>query len=102
MLNQNQDILSSMRYVMASSNLPPLTGSSGEIELAKNIRIDMLIEANDIIADIHKRANEDEDLCNEWEKAVAASSRMRGATSAGWWVAHRNMKTEMILNELGN
>ena len=102
MLNQNQEILSSIRYAMASSNLPALVGSSNEIEMARNIRIDMLIEADDIIAGMHKRANEGERLCNQWEKTVAASSQMRGATSAGWWVAHRDMKADAILKEFGN
>ncbi len=102
MLNQDQEILSSIRYAMASSNLPVLTGSSSEIEMARNIRIDKLIEMDDIIVNMHKRANEGESLCNQWEKAVASSWQMRGATSAGWWVARRDMKADAILKEIGN
>lgn len=102
MLNQNEEMLSSIRYAMASSNLPALTGSSNEIEMARNIRIDMLIEANDIIAGMHKRANEGESLSSLWGRAVEASRQMRGATSAGWWVARRNTRVDTLLKELGS
>ena len=102
MINQNEEMLNSIRYAMASSSLPALTGSSNEIETARNIRIDMLIEADDIIAGMHKKANEGEAPCHLWGKAVAASRQMRGATSAGWWVARRNMKVDTLLKELGS
>ena len=102
MTNQSEEMLSSIRYAMASSNLPALTGSSNEIEMARNIRIDMLIGADDIIAELHKRANDGDVPSDRWGKAIAASGQMRGATSAGWWVARRNMNVGTLLKELGS
>lgn len=102
MINQDEEMLSSIRYAMASSNLPMLIGSQHEIEIARNIRIDMLIEANDIIAGLHKRANEGDAPCDHWGKAVSASRQMRGAASAAWWVARRDISVHTLLNELGS
>jgi hypothetical protein len=72
MKNKNSDELNSIRYVIAASGLPTLTGSAQDIEWANTIRVQLLMEANGIIAGLHQVSPEDDTSRANLEDAILA------------------------------
>jgi hypothetical protein len=102
MRKQNQDELRSIRHAIAESNLPTLTGTIQDIEWAKTIRIELLMEANSIIARLHQEMPEGDTPHAELEDAILASRRLREATPAAWWIARSNTDADTLLRELAH
>jgi hypothetical protein len=102
MRKQNQDELRSIRHAISESGLPTLTGTLQDIEWAKTIRIELLMEANSIIARLHQEIPEGDPPHADLEEAILASRRLREATPATWWITHRNTDANTLLRELAH
>jgi hypothetical protein len=102
MKKQIRDELRSIRYAISESGLPALTGGAQEIEWANTIRIDRLMEANNIVARLHQMLPEGENSQANLEDAILASRRLRESTPAAWWIASRNTEMEMLLQQLAH
>lgn len=91
-----------IRNVIAESGLPLLTGSTQDIAWANTIRLQLLMEANGTIARLHQVSPESKISHTNLEDAILAARRLREATPAEWWIAHRNMDMDTLLRELSH
>lgn len=102
MNTNNRERLRSTRDVIAASELPTLAGDYQQIELAKTIRIDMILKANRLMAKLHQRVHLGDLSPGCLQQAMMASLRLRDTTLATWWIARRNMSMGTLLQELAH
>jgi hypothetical protein len=99
-MNPNSETLRSLRNILTRSDLPMLTGAPGEIEDAMRIRVDQLLAANGLLAQLHQRVRLGEVPRSELDEALLALRRLREPSQAQWWVAHQNCGIASLLQEL--
>ena len=102
MRKQNSDELRSIRSVIAESGLPLLTGNTEEVAWAKTIRIELLMEANGIIARLNQIMPAGDKSRANLDEAILASRRLREATTAAWWISRRHTDVDALLRELAH
>lgn len=102
MRKQNEDELRSIRFAISESGLPVLTGSAQDIEWAKTIRVQLIMEANGIIARLHQAIPPGNSSNPDLEDAILASRRLRESIPAAWWIARRNTDVDILLRELAH
>jgi len=93
--------MQSVRHGISDSGLPKLTGLAGEVELAADVRLDILIQADIVIGRLNCSAASGSRRRATLDQAIRGSRRLRCETPAAWWIEHRNADVAALLGELG-
>jgi hypothetical protein len=93
----NFDTLRTIRYIIATSDLPVLVGTPNDIEQAGMLRIDRLTEIHHLL--VSRRTASQEGERHPTEDTSQATARIRNMTAATWWIAQRSKSTSALLDE---
>ncbi len=94
---------------IAEAGLPPLTGSSTDVQAAGDIRISKLIEADDLLSAMrgNEAMTEEHALAAippphvthaQVQQTQAALNRLRHQADAAWWIAHQSHSAQTLLD----
>ena len=102
MIRDNSDQLNSVRQIIAMSGLTALQGSTSDISVANPIRIDFIIESNEILASYLQGGLRGTLSPAKQAALVKASMTLRDKNRASWWLDHRDSDTKSLLEELSS
>ena len=95
-------------HAITLAGLAPLTGSEADIAVASEIRAAKLMEADDLLSNLHGNEAITEDHTvgalpvphtthTQVQHMQAAVNKLRHQTEAGWWIAHQTTTAQTLL-----